>query len=98
MAKLGFGKYKDLDIRDVPEDYLLWLISNSKQRIIEYQTELDRREKMDDANLSIMERLIKKGYRELAKEVHPDTGGTTSEMQELNSAYEAAMSKLKGMR
>ena len=31
--QLEFGKYKGTDIADVPEDYLLWLIGNSQQKI-----------------------------------------------------------------
>jgi len=88
MAKLGFGKYKDLDLSEVPESYLQWLINNSKQKIIDYEHELTRREQVDAADATWMERLIKTGWRELTKKHHPDVGGSTADMQEINAAYE----------
>ena len=33
--------------------------------------------------------VVKDRYREIAKRVHPDRGGTAAEMQRLNAAYEA---------
>ncbi len=93
--KLGFGKYKDLDLREVPEDYLIWLIQKGENDIRSYKLELERRENADDADASIMERLVKKGFRAMAKEMHPDHGGTTAGMQELNAAFEAVMGKVK---
>lgn len=89
MAKLGFGKYKDLDISEVPESYLQWLINNSKQKIVDYEAELKRREQQDDADATWIERLVKTGWRELTKRHHPDVGGSTADMQEINAAYEA---------
>lgn len=37
---------------------------------------------------------VKSRYRDLAKEYHPDRGGTTAVMQEINSEYAFAVAKL----
>lgn len=35
-----------------------------------------------------MEEIIQAGYREMAKKYHPDHGGDTKKMQDVNAAYE----------
>lgn len=87
--KLGFGKYSQYDVKDVPEEYLRWVLNNQDltKKIVEQ--ELARREALELAESSWMERIIKAGFRELAKRHHPDVGGTDSEMRELNAAFEA---------
>ena len=94
--RLEFGKYRGHDIRDVPEDYLQWLIMNSEQTLEMCRRELERRENAEQASMSWMERLIKTGYRELVKRHHPDAGGTTEDMQSLNASYEALNDALQG--
>ena len=81
MSKLGFGKYADFDVRHVPEDYLRWLVKTSKESLATYETELARREMDAEASVRV-------GFKELAKRNHPDQGGSTVAMQELNAAYE----------
>lgn len=88
MAPLGFGKYKDYELADVPEDYLLWLISDQKKKVKLYEDELKRREFAAEATMDMMEKLIKAGYRTLATKMHPDNGGSTKEFQELQATYE----------
>lgn len=38
---------------------------------------------------------LKKQYKKLAFQNHPDRGGKTSDMQEINAEYEALFSRLK---
>lgn len=89
--RLGFGKYANCDLKDVPEDYLLWLIDDSKKKIRIFENEIARRE----ADITWIEKIIKTGFRELAKQHHPDCGGSVSEMQQINAAYEALKSNVK---
>jgi uncharacterized protein (DUF3820 family) len=96
MPKLGFGKYGDLELCDVPEDYLIWLIESNARKNKLLQDELARRELAEEADMGWLEKIIKAGYRDLAKRHHPDNGGNTSEMQQLNSAYEA-LKRARGM-
>lgn len=88
-----FGKHRGKHIRDVPEAYLLWLIKQRQEDIEVYQRELDRREAEVEASQDMVAKLIKSGYRELSKRLHPDCGGTTAEFQELQAAFE----KLKSL-
>ena len=88
MGKLGFGKYADLELSLVPEEYLNWLIQNTRDRLKVYETELLRREMVKDASMSWVERIVKTGFNELAKRHHPDRGGNGSDMVALNAAHE----------
>lgn len=47
-------------------------------------------------NIKTLEQL-KKEYRTWAVKLHPDRGGSTAEMQELNAEYEALFSKVKDL-
>jgi hypothetical protein len=86
MKKLGFGKYKDTPMDEVPEDYLEWIIQSSRDRIVELETELKRRAMSEDEKASWAERIVKEGFRILAKRYHPDTGGSATEFQALTAA------------
>jgi hypothetical protein len=86
---MTFGKYEGWDIRDVPDDYLQWLIMSTEQTLKMCKDELERREAAEEADMSWMERIIKTGYRELVKRHHPDAGGQKEDMQALNASYDA---------
>ena len=88
MTKLGFGKYKDFELRDVPEDYLLWLIRDSEQRIKGWREELERREALETMGLSWLQRIVKVGFRTLLKQHHPDVGGTNDDTIKLKAAHD----------
>jgi hypothetical protein len=60
MTKLGFGKHGDDDIEDVPENYLLWLINSSQDKINLCRNELDRRS--NRFNNSWMTRIVQDGF------------------------------------
>jgi Putative quorum-sensing-regulated virulence factor len=96
MPRLHFGKYEGWEIRDVPEDYLSWLMNSSQQTADMCKAELERRENEEEASMSWMERIIKTGYRELSKKHHPDFGGQVQDMQELNASYDALFGALRG--
>jgi hypothetical protein len=87
--KLKFGKYKDWELRDVPRDYLEWYISSQNETVREFKAELERRDTAEEASLSFIERIVTTGYRELAKKNHPDLGGDTDAMKQVNAAAEA---------
>jgi hypothetical protein len=85
---LKFGKYKDQDIKTVPDDYLAWLIETQKKTLSEYQEEQERRAALQDARRSWAERLIQAGYRALANKHHPDHGGNDNDMLQVTAAKE----------
>lgn len=88
MKTLTFGKHAGQDIALVPADYIQWLLGKAKQDVADYEGELARREAVETANTSIAERIVKAGFRELAKTLHPDKGGDAKEFQELTKANE----------
>ena len=88
MPSLGFGKYAGMDLRDVPQEYLEWLIQMRKKDLAEYQGELERRELVESASITMVERVVQEGFRSLAKKFHPDAGGSDAEFVELKAAHE----------
>jgi hypothetical protein len=93
---LKFGKYQDQDIRDVPREYLEWLLQSNKETVRAVEEELVRRELAEEASLSWIEKIALTGYRELAKRHHPDAGGQTRDMQEINAASDRLREMIKG--
>lgn len=89
MPSLKFGKYKGWQLSEVPEDYLEWLISQQQKTIDEYQAEVDRRH----SDLSWEQKIVQAGYHALSLKHHPDRGGNTSDMKNLNAAHESLKSK-----
>lgn len=83
---IKFGKHAGTDIRDVPTDYLDWLLGSNENTIREIKGELQRREELEASKLSWMEQVVKEGVKALAKKHHPDIGGAVGTMQEINRA------------
>lgn len=92
---IEFGKYRGYDIREVPKEYLDWLLDKNRRMVREIEAEIDRRDRLDEANLTWAERLIQAGYRALALQHHPDRGGKTGDMQAINAAHEAMKEALR---
>lgn len=92
-----YGKHKGQSIHDVPDDYLSWMVKSGQENIDLAMKELGRRQSLADANLSMVDRIIKEGYRSLAAKLHPDKGGSASQMQELNGSYES-LKQARGMK
>jgi hypothetical protein len=88
VMTLQYGKHKGRDIRDVPSEYLEWLAETNIQSVHSIEVELKRRELDDKQDLSMADRIIKAGYRELSKKYHPDAGGRHLDMVELNAAVQ----------
>lgn len=86
---LSFGKYAGVPLSNVPRGYIEWLVTEREKDLITYKKELQRRDDLELSNMSVMEKIVLAGFRTLAKEVHPDVGGTTKQMQELNASYQA---------
>ena len=88
MSVLSFGKYAGQDLRDVPEDYLQWLISMRKKDLAEYEAEVERRALVEEGTLTMVEKIVQAGFRALAQKFHPDRGGTAQEFRDLTAANE----------
>lgn len=91
-----FGKYAGWRLEDVPLDYVDWMIGKCKHDLAMWEGERQRRELLEEAELTMVEQLVKAGFRELAKRHHPDYGGSATAMQELNAAHEWLKEALRG--
>lgn len=91
----AYGKHKGRNVQDVPREYIDWLIEQKERELRVFKAELARREHAEEATLPMMERLALSGYRKLAKECHPDHGGTHEQMLELNASYEKVKTLLR---
>ena len=95
---LRWGKYKGQQLASVPAAYLEYLVSSAKQTVAECEAELERRRMTEEASLTMVERIVEAGFRELAKKIHPDVeGGDTASMRELLSAREALRERVSEM-
>lgn len=96
---LSFGQYRGYEIRDVPEDYLVWWRASSQSNIDRVDAELDRRQKDCDYKAAqasgcpveiagFVAELINVGYKRSAQKYHPDVGGSDDDMKSLNKSVE----------
>jgi hypothetical protein len=110
---LRFGKHKGQTLEDIPFDYLLWLkgVAQGDRLREAIDAELGAR-RVERANAltarpltqlspearEFVRAVVRRGFRALAAEVHPDhDGGTTERMRALNEAH-AALLGLVGAR
>ncbi len=85
---LTFGKYKGIELRDVPADYLSWLVDTAEADAKRYRDELARRDAVEHSSMDLITRLLTVGYKELAKKAHPDGGGSQEQFVALQGAFE----------
>lgn len=94
--KILFGKYKGVELEEIPTEYLEWVVGNV-ERINPYvlaaiKDELDiRRPSLFKKSTKQAPELLTKTslvYKTLSKKYHPDVGGNTQAMQALNEFYE----------
>ena len=90
-----FGKYNGQALRDVPTDYVEWLARDTTDKLKLWTSELERREAAEAATLPMTLAIVEAGYKALAKQYHPDTGGDTRTFQELAGAREVLRTALK---
>lgn len=95
---MGFGKYANVPLADVPTDYLEWMIERNNLSNQRFQNELERRAAVELQSLDDTERIVRTGFRELAKKAHPDQGGSNEAFLALRSAYEALLVAVKTMK
>ena len=92
---LSFGKYKGVPIAQIPSPYLLWLVESMESDAADIRTELERRRQAEESDMSMAEKIVQAGYRELAKRHHPDAGGSDTAMREVNAAVETLREMLR---
>ena len=94
---LNFGKYRGWEISELPLSYLAWLFENLDGRpdIQEAaRAEIARRVSWDGWTPAPLDAdRVRRVYRTLAMEYHPDKGGDTGVMQGINLFYEQLQNK-----
>jgi hypothetical protein len=90
---MPFGKYKGRPLSDIPEaSYLLWLLSLRDLEAgfrFAVQRELDRREAdQSTPRLPDLRPVADEWRRRLAREFHPDFGGSHDAMKAVNRGYD----------
>lgn len=99
---LQFGKYRGYDALEVPSSYLRWLEQIQTRDLDELRSVMEARglwtsrptpkvvyQTASSNPGPLVQEMIRTGYKTLAKRYHPDLGGDTRLMQELNRAFEA---------
>jgi len=101
---MWFGKFKGVELKDLSDDYLGWLMGLDDVReplrsAIEAawrrRIDVPRTIELSAGAAEVAEELVTAGYRALAKRLHPDHGGTVDAMTELNEAVAALRSWLR---
>ena len=60
--------------------------AHAREEVADLKAELARRDQVEDGDLSWAERIVQAGFRTLAKQHHPDHGGSNEQMRELLGA------------
>lgn len=86
---MPFGKYKGLDLEEIPLDYIEWLISIDLHGQLKEEVEHIYKTHCDPSfNGAVTASKIKSVYREMAFKYHPDRGGSTDSMRAVIDFYE----------
>jgi hypothetical protein len=106
---MPFGKYKGVEVIDLPDSYICWLIDEVDlfgQLHLEVQREyfqrLHQAESRNDgatiriapADVELARLIVNHGYRSASKLFHPDAGGDPAMMVRLNAVVESLRSQL----
>lgn len=101
---LTFGKHKGSHVRDVPTDYLQWLLHGGTftfrsewmkaQVKAEYDRRLNGSSESNHGGLTVDG--VESVFRSLSRTWHPDRGGTTEAMQSLADMRDALISRCRG--
>jgi hypothetical protein len=102
MSRMPFGRYRGHALSTLPAGYLEWLLGLPLREPLRSAVlaEADRRQRNTHApqaphaphlardSLPHAREIVRRGFRALVHELHPDHGGPTSEMARLNKAME----------
>jgi hypothetical protein len=98
--RMPFGQYRGHLIRELPADYLAWLWSIELRSPLReaVKAEMENRQcnSQPSAAMSADARsIVRRWYRELAAEFHPDAGGSLEAMRALNIARDRLLKLLE---
>lgn len=103
--RMHFGKFRGVEVADLPDDYLAWLHGHVELReplksavLKEFErrfTTPNRPENVPSEVRTMIDEIISAGYRKLALQHHPDHGGETKTMQLVNRAADFLRSTVR---
>lgn len=86
--KMTFGKYRGVDVADVPAWYLEWVLGNVADLQPALRLAIEERVSGRSAPPVAMPRdVLKSVYREMSRRYHPDHGGSNQAMTAINDMY-----------
>lgn len=90
IMKMPFGKYKGLDLEEIPLEYIDWLINlDNLHGQLKEEVEHIYKTYCDPSFKGVISASkIKSVYREMAFKHHPDRGGSTDSMRVVIDFYE----------
>jgi len=102
MTAMPFGRHKGRRLSELPDDYLEWLqaLDDLREPLrAAVADEAQRRRPLGARpNPRVVEDLIARGQRSLAKSAHPDTGGTHEAMLGVRVAADWLFAQAKSLR
>jgi len=90
--RMPFGKYRNVELEEIPESYLLWVLDNcdigtTLRRAIQRELQVSG-EPSPAAEPALAVDVVGVWYRRLAMEFHPDRGGSHDAMKAVNRGRE----------
>ena len=102
--RMPFGKHKHKLLEDVPRDYLLWVLDNCDNLSPTLKAEVRRVLGVGQRSYSppppppqtsLATSTVNEWYRQLAREFHPDLGGSHEAMKAVNRGRELMLELIK---
>lgn len=105
--RMPFGRYRGQQIDALPDEYLAWLAALPDLRprlraavdaeVTRRRPRADARRRSTTPDRSTCEAVITAGYRVLARQRHPDVGGSHEAMIAATAAADWLRSQLRGL-
>jgi len=99
--RMPFGKHRNKRLEDIPHDYLLWVLDhcdnvsptlrNEVQRILG----IGRYSYTPPPQTPLAVSVVNEWYRRLAREFHPDLGGSHEAMKAVNRGRDLMLELVK---
>ncbi len=111
--RMPFGKFKGLGLENCPLEYLFWLSDNIELReplcsAVHRQIGArgtsrpplalpSKRISVSPEDAVLVRHIVDAGYRTIASRIHPDVGGSSADMQRLNTIVSSLRPQLTNL-
>ncbi|NLS92743.1 MAG: hypothetical protein GXX96_11360 [Planctomycetaceae bacterium] len=98
--RMPFGKHRGKLLETIPHDYLLWVLDNCDNLSPTVRNEVQRilgigRHSYTPPQTPLAVSTVNEWYRRLAREFHPDLGGSHEAMKAVNRGRELMLELVK---